>query len=56
MKAIYVPAGTERSGTDLKMWGLAPLHTKLSGADTDGRLFVCEIIGAGGFGPPRHLH
>ena len=37
------------------MWGLVPLHAKLSGADTDGRLFVCEIIGSG-FGPPRHLH
>jgi mannose-6-phosphate isomerase-like protein (cupin superfamily) len=55
MAAIYVPAGTERSGTELRMWGLAPLHTKVSGADTGGRLFVCEIIGAG-FGPPRHLH
>ena len=28
---------------------------QLSGADTNGQLFVCEIIGAG-FGPPRHLH
>lgn len=55
MKAIYDPAGSQRFGTELKMFGVAPLHTKVSSADTDGRFLVCEIIGAG-FGPPRHLH
>ena len=55
MKAVHVPAGAQRSGAVEMMFGLAPLHTKVSAADTAGRFLVCEVIGAG-FGPPRHLH
>jgi mannose-6-phosphate isomerase-like protein (cupin superfamily) len=55
---ITVSAGTDRFQEDsLKIWGLIPLARKLSGADTDGALYVFEhrdmtIKG----GPPRHVH
>jgi mannose-6-phosphate isomerase-like protein (cupin superfamily) len=57
-KGVKVAAGKDRFGEDsLKIWGLIPLARKLSGADTDGALYVFEHrdMRAKG-GPPRHVH
>ncbi len=53
---MHVPAGVDRSGSQPKMFGLAPLNIKLTATDSDGGFLVGEVIGAEGFGPPRHLH
>ena len=57
-QAVTVPAGKDRFEEDgLKIWGLIPLTRKLSGADTDGAVYVFEhrdMLVKGG--PPRHVH
>lgn len=57
-QCLHVPAGEDRFTGDGKrmIWGLIPLATKLSGRDTDGRLFVFEHRDMGKGGPPRHVH
>lgn len=56
-KAFAVPSGKDRSGTDShKIWGLIPLATKLSSADTGGDIYIFEHHQMGKGGPPRHIH
>src|SRR5690242_12547518 len=56
-KAVYVPAGRDRHGDHLqKIWGLIPLATKVSTADTEGSLYLFMHHEMGVGGPPRHVH
>ena len=53
---IYVPAGKDRSGEQLRIWGTFPLQIKVSSQDSDGALFLFEHVDMGKDGPPRHFH
>ena len=56
-KPLHVRAGNDRFGkNEMKIWGLIPLSIKLSGKDTDGKLFVFEHRDAAKGRPPRHVH
>jgi len=55
-KMEFVAAGKDRAGTPVAM-GFSSLGFKVSGQQTDGRVFLMEHVGlAKGGGPPRHLH
>jgi len=55
-KAEFVAAGKDRTGSPIAM-GFSSLGFKVSGQQTDGRVFLMEHVGlAKGGGPPRHLH
>jgi mannose-6-phosphate isomerase-like protein (cupin superfamily) len=53
---IYVPAGKDRSGEQLRIAGTFPLQIKVSSEDSDGALFLFEHVDMGKGGPPRHFH
>jgi quercetin dioxygenase-like cupin family protein len=55
-KGLFVPAGKDRDGEVLKIWGVIPLEIKVSTADSGGALFVFEHADMGKGGPPRHFH
>jgi mannose-6-phosphate isomerase-like protein (cupin superfamily) len=55
-RAVSVTSGADRSGEDLRIWGLIPLQVKVSTADTDGALFLFEHADMDPGGPPRHFH
>ncbi len=55
-KGVFVPAGKDRGGELLKIWGLIPLEVKISTADSGGALFAFEHADMGKGGPPRHFH
>src|SRR5579863_6282948 len=55
-KAEFVAAGKDRAGAPVAM-GFSSLGFKVSGQQTDGRVFLMEHVGlAKGGGPPRHFH
>lgn len=55
-KGVFVPAGKDRGGDVLKIWGVIPLEIKVSTADSGGMLFAFEHADMGKGGPPRHFH
>ncbi|MFN0134745.1 MAG: cupin domain-containing protein [Phycisphaerae bacterium] len=55
-KGVFVPAGKDRGGAVLKIWGIIPLEIKIATADSGGALFAFEHADMGKGGPPRHFH
>lgn len=55
-KGVFVPAGKDRRGEVLKVWGIVPLEIKVSTADSGGAMFAFEHADMGKGGPPRHVH
>jgi len=55
-KMEFVAAGKDRAGAPVAM-GFSSLGFKVSGQQTDGRVFFMEHVGlTRGGGPPRHIH
>jgi quercetin dioxygenase-like cupin family protein len=55
-ETIHVLAETDRFGKSHQAFGLKPIDFKVSGKDTDGRLFSLEQTNSRVGGPPRHVH
>lgn len=54
---LHVPAGKDLyQQHDAKIWGLIPLHIKVSTSDSGGSLFAFQHTNMGKGGPPRHIH
>jgi mannose-6-phosphate isomerase-like protein (cupin superfamily) len=53
---VHVARGTDRSGEELRIWGLFPHHVKVATADSGGDVFIFEHADMGKGGPPRHFH
>lgn len=57
MNVNPVLKGTDGHGaSSLKIWGLIPLATKVSTAQTGGLFYSFEHRNMGKGGPPRHVH
>jgi quercetin dioxygenase-like cupin family protein len=54
-RGFRVADGDDRSGTPRGL-GIGTLTFKVSTADSDGALMVCEIAHHAKGGPPRHIH
>ncbi len=54
--AHYVPAGTDRFRGKREVFGSRVIDTKVSTQDTNGALYVSEVIDVQKGGPARHLH
>jgi mannose-6-phosphate isomerase-like protein (cupin superfamily) len=54
--AHYVPAGRDRFRGKLEVFGSRVIDTKVSALDTNGGLYVSELIDVHKGGPARHLH
>ncbi len=55
-KAHYVSAGRDRFRGKREVYGSRVIDTKVSALDTDGGLFISEIVDVEKGGPARHLH
>jgi mannose-6-phosphate isomerase-like protein (cupin superfamily) len=55
--AQHVPAGTDRFRSKKReVYDSRVIDTKVSTLDTNGALYICELIDAKKGGPARHLH
>ena len=54
--AHYVLAGTDRFRGKREVFGSRVIDTKVSAQDTNGGLYVSEVIDVQKGGPARHLH
>ena len=54
--AHYVPAGMDRLRGKREVFGSRVIDTKVSAQDTNGGLYVSEVIDVQKGGPARHLH
>lgn len=53
---LVVPAGQDRRGRPLRVFGGLRIDAKLAPADTGGDLYVIEHTDEAKGGPPRHVH
>lgn len=56
MRGRRIAAGADRDGKPLRLGGVTPTDTKVSGDDVGGGMYLFEHRGMRGGGPPEHLH